>query len=163
MTVRALVVGAPGSGKSLLSARLGACLGTRRGGPLWRRRPAVTLVDTVGLGDAVEADPARRRQQGQLLLELARAPLVLHLVNTPRLGEGGAGALPGADRELIAWGGGRAGYALVAARMDLPWAWTGLEVLRQWPGAPRPVPVSACTGLGFGELRAFLLARLRAH
>lgn len=122
-----------------------------RAGPLGR---TIWLVDTPGLSDLVDPDPGRRRLQAEALRRLAGAAVVLHVVDAHRIGE--AGTLTAVDLALGAWGRSRPGYAVVAAKMDLPWAQTGLAILRRTLAPTHLFPVAAAAGQGLAALREFL-------
>ncbi|BDG60006.1 GTPase domain-containing protein [Caldinitratiruptor microaerophilus] len=167
-----VLVGQPGSGKTLLWERLGRLAGAGTGGATpgappevrawsatrghgpWRRR--VCLVDTPGLTDRVHPDPARRRAQALALERIAAAAGLLHVVDASRAGQQGEEALAGVDQALSLLGARRGGYAVVATKMDLPWAATGLVLVRRCLQPGILVPVSALTGQGLGLLRRLL-------
>lgn len=121
---------------------------------LWERR--VRVVDTPGLTDGPDPDPVRRRLQAAALERMACASGVLHVVDMSLLGRTGEEGLSEVDRALAALGASLGSYLVVATKMDLPWAQTGLAVARRALGAVRLVPVSARTGQGLAALRKLL-------
>lgn len=167
-----VLAGQPGSGKTLLWERLGRMAGARpeavmpgappevrswtatRGQGPWRRR--VSVVDTPGLTDRAHPDPARRRAQALALERIAAAAGLLHVVDASRAGQEGEEALAGVDQALSLLGARRGGYAVVATKMDLPWAATGLVLVRRCLQPGILVPVSALTGQGLGLLQRLL-------
>lgn len=143
--------------------------------PTGKGRRRLTIVDSTGLDDQVHADAEVRRAMAQTIRALRRADVVLHLMDAAALGEalrashraGGGGVtgrggvgdraeLPDIDRQLVRVGRLRAGYAIVANKMDLPAAGSGLDVIRrEFPGVA-VLPISTMEMRGFGEVRRFV-------
>jgi predicted GTPase len=114
------------------------------------------LTDSIGLSDHVLAAVEIRKAMAETLKAFWRAAIILHLVDVTAAA--GSPAAPGpVDRELAEAARTKAGYALLANKMDLPGAREGLKFLGrlQLPGPV--IPVSALAGFGFPEVRRFLL------
>lgn len=144
----AVLAGAPGAGKSSVWGALAPHLQEQR----WGRN--LRLVDTPGLGEAPDPDPARRRAQVQAIWQLLTAPLLLHVVDTSRTGA--QGALAPVDAELAELGRSKVGYAVLATHMDGPWAGTGLEIIRRTLAPARLIPVVPPAAQGLHAVRQFL-------
>lgn len=141
-----VVVGRSGTGKSLLLQAVGKTRGCR-------------VVEACLAEPGEPGGPQRAAQALRLLLT---AGAVLHVVDAARAGEpGGTGGTNGTEDEasdvaLEAFARGRVRYVAVAAKMDRPWARSGLRSLRQALAGARVIPVSAREGWGLREVRAFL-------
>lgn len=114
------------------------------------------LTDSTGLTDHALAAIEIRKAMVDTLRAFRRAAIILHLVDVTAAA--GSPTAPGTvDRELAELARRKAGYALLANKMDLPGAREGLKSLGRL-GLPGPViPVSALEGSGFPEVRHFLL------
>ncbi|BAS27580.1 GTPase [Limnochorda pilosa] len=112
------------------------------------------LVDTGGLTDEIPASQAVREAQAETLGLLRQAGVILHMVDASRILSPGAVEAAGeVDAQLFRFGRTRGAYLILANKMDLDGATEGLgEVRRRFAGAP-VVPLSARTGLGFGEVK----------
>lgn len=121
-------------------------------------RASCVLLDAPGWTDCARPDPAAREGMVASLQALARAQIVVHVVDAARLGGTGLGLGP-ADAELKRWAEGRAGYLMAATKADLPKARQGLALLAR-ESAGRWVAVCSPKGRGFREIRSFLVRQL---
>jgi predicted GTPase len=121
----------------------------------------VELVDSTGLVDTIHPDPRVRRAMAQTLEALRQAAVVLHVVDAAEAGVAGpAASLGEIDRQVSRFSALRSGYAVLANKMDLPWARAGLLKIRDEFPDRTVIPVSALEGQGFREVRAFVWERL---
>lgn len=122
---------------------------------------SLVLVDSGGLSEGIHPDPEVRLSQAETIRQLLETRLILHLFDAARVAnQADPDALSDVDRQIAAFGGGKNGYAILANKMDLPAAKAGLrEIRRQFPGQTI-LPVSALTGQGFREVRAFVRRHL---
>ncbi|HSW09351.1 MAG TPA: GTPase domain-containing protein [Bacillota bacterium] len=121
-----------------------------------RDGPITVLTDSVGLTDHAAAAAEIRKAMAETLRAFRGAAIILHIVDVTAAA--GSPAAPGpVDRELAQVASRKAGYALLANKMDLPGAREGLKSLGrlQLPGPV--IAVSALAGSGFPEVRHFLL------
>lgn len=185
----AIIIGRPNAGKTLFAVRFAEFLGAKewvmeRGGetiaatdhrslvspfphttrsvqtlPLTmrvgKRRPALRLVDTAGLTEGIHPDASIRGAQALTLQHLLQSDLVLHLFDAAS-----EQVVPTVDREVERFATANGPYAILANKMDLPGAATGLTALRH-AFAGRPVfPISALRRQGLREVRAFVARHL---
>jgi GTPase Era involved in 16S rRNA processing len=124
-------------------------------------RRAVELVDSAGLDDDVHPDPAVRAGMAETLRALRSVDLVLHVVDAALAGMSGAAAALGeTDRLISRFAPLRSAYAVLANKLDLPWARAGyLKVRDEFPDRA-VIAISALRGTGFREVRAFVWDRL---
>lgn len=115
---------------------------------------AFVLTDTTGLPDGIHASADVRLGAALALVALREAACVLHVVDAAAIGEAGpGGGIYPVDRQIAAYASLRAPYALLANKMDLPWARAGYERLRREFAGLRLIPVSALRGTGLREVR----------
>jgi predicted GTPase len=120
---------------------------------------AAVLVDSTGLTEGISPDAEVRQGMARTLQAMQRAQLVLHLVDAAA--RPGTPSAPGeVDREVAAFARGRAGYLLLANKVDLPEASQGLRHLAELLPDDALVPVSARLGKGFPQVRRMLARRL---
>lgn len=131
--------------------------------PAGKQRRVLRVVDTQGLVDEIPADTELRRGMAATLDELFRCSLVLHVVDAAEVGrpprereEPAAPAVHPLDLELAEFVSAGRTYALIANKVDLPWALTGVDTLRRTFPNRKVIPVSALERSGFRELKAFL-------
>ncbi|MDP2872962.1 MAG: GTPase domain-containing protein [Bacillota bacterium] len=148
----ALVGQGPRTTRSLQWATLSVPLGIGRG------RKELVVVDSAGLPSSVSADPEFRAASAEVLRQLRRAQMVVHVVDASRV------TAPGElDRQLAAYAAdqkpGR--YMLLANKTDLPAGRAGLRRLRRALPGVEVLAVSALQGTGLQavgrRLRRFLL------
>ncbi|HEY8448920.1 MAG TPA: GTPase domain-containing protein [Bacillota bacterium] len=125
--------------------------------PKGKGRRRFRLTDAAGLTDSIHEADDVRMAVAQALRELRQADLVVHVLDAAAIGErGGAEALPDIDVQISRYAPLRAPYLIVANKMDLPWAVTGLAIIRRTFAHQRVVPVSALERTGFREVKAFV-------
>lgn len=113
------------------------------------------LVDTCGLMEGVHPQEQIRRAMAQSLLLIRDAALVLHLIDAAELGRGKElGAL---ERELATWGEKRGNFLVLATKMDLAGARGGLEKIKDFFSQLPVIATSAVSGLGFREVKKYVL------
>jgi hypothetical protein len=106
------------------------------------------LWDLPGLTEDAAPGPEPGAAMAAVLAVLVDAEAILHVIDAAGVGDGGR--LPAVDEELIHLLAGRAGYAVAAAKADLPGFGRGLSALRRRVPAPIPVlPVSARAARGY--------------
>lgn len=153
--------------------------------PTGKGRRQVTIIDSTGLDDRVHDAAEIRRAMAWTIRALRRADVVLHMIDAAAVGQalrgraGGAGyaseagepppvgaagsggaALPDIDHQLARVGRLRAGYAVLANKLDLPEAGTGLDAIRRaFPGVV-VIPISALGARGFKEVLRFVRRQL---
>lgn len=125
----------------------------RRGLRLYRIR----LVDSVGLSDRIHPDAQIRKGMADTLRELRRASLVLHVVDAGRVAALGLKrGFAEVDYQVMQYGCGSGGYAMIVNKVDLPGASRGVSELRKEFPRVRIIPVSARTGTGLDEVKRFM-------
>lgn len=146
--LRCLLLGQPGAGRTLFARRFAAYLG--------KDGTALELIDAAGLPEVVHPDAAAREGAARALRALLEADVCLHVVDAAAVG--GGAPVGAVDRALAAYARaflpGR--YALLAGKVDHPLGRAGMLKLQRELGPERVIPVSALTGTGFREVRAFL-------
>lgn len=115
------------------------------------------LTDTVGLTDHIHQDYEIRRAIAQTLAAVLTARVVLHVVDAALAGRDGVSrALGEIDYQVARFAECRGAYAILANKMDLPDAKTGLpQLLGEFPGR-MILPVSALHRRGFREVASFV-------
>lgn len=125
--------------------------------PRGKGRKTFRLTDTGGLIDTVHEFPDVRLAIAQTLRALRRAALVLHVMDAAAIGNRGVqGTVGEVDRQVAAFAPLQCPYAILANKMDLPWAQTGLMKIAREFAPRRVIPVSALTGRGFREVKSFV-------
>jgi 50S ribosomal subunit-associated GTPase HflX len=127
--------------------------------PVGKGSRRLLLVDTSGLVEGIHESAAVRRAMAQTLRSFRDAELVLHMVDASNVGrEDAVEAMGELDLQLARYGPLRVPYLLLVNKMDLPWARTGLRLIKQKfePYNIRIIPVSALEKQGFREVREFL-------
>jgi len=129
--------------------------------PRGKSNRQVLLTDTTGLTDGIHYDPVVREAMAQTLQALTLAQVVLHVVDASRIREhvppdsqrhSSFGWLP-VDEQLAEFGMAKAGYLILANKMDLPGAKEGYQQLIKRFSKQRIIPVSALVGSGFREVK----------
>lgn len=115
-------------------------------------RRELVLIDSPGVLDGIPAAEAVRHAMALTLETVTHSSLILHLVDASRA-EAAVGPF---DRELAAYAPLVGAYAVLANKMDLPAAQAGLARVRRLLPAPVLIPLSARTGRGFREVKAFV-------
>lgn len=123
--------------------------------PLGRQRSRLTALDTPGIPDGIAETADRRHQVATTLERAMAADLVLHVVDASSAGTRRPEAPGAVDMALAHWGRGRAGYCLVANKMDKPGSVDGLRLLRSRFNGEVLLAASAVTRRGFRELKAW--------
>ncbi len=123
---------------------------TLRGGG---RPQAVWLWDTPGLVAGISERAEIRRAMAATLAQLARAHVVLHIVDAAA-----AEVWNETDQAVADWVSQQGAYAIVANKMDRPGARSGLRQLRRHKSGLALIPVSALTQQGFAALGRALAA-----
>lgn len=129
--------------------------------PGFKGKKEFALVDTSGLTEGIPEQPLIRRAMAQTLAQVREAAIILHLIDTSTIGKLGAiEAMGQVDWQVAQFGGMRDGYAILANKMDLPEAATGLaQIRREFPGHPI-FPISALLKTGFSEVKQFVWRHL---
>lgn len=119
------------------------------------------LTDTAGLIEKVHAEESIRRAIARTLRAVHEADVILHLIDASRVGdEGSVEAVSEVDRQLARYAPLRGRYVVLANKMDLPWAASGLVKVRDEFRAHRVIPVSALEKRGFKEVKAYVWSLL---
>ncbi|MBX5477165.1 MAG: GTPase domain-containing protein [Clostridia bacterium] len=126
--------------------------------PVRKHVRVIRLTDTTGLSDDIHQDAPVREAMAQTLRALRSAEAALHLIDAHRAGEDPR-AIADVDREIVRFMASRGPFAVVASKMDLPGASTGLERIRRAFPEARVIPVSSVTRAGFPEVRRFFAGR----
>lgn len=97
----------------------------------------------------------------QTLAQVRQAAVILHLIDASSVTKQGAVEAVGqVDWQVAQFGGMRTGYAILANKMDLPEAASGLlQIRREFPGHVI-FPVSALLKTGFAEVKQFVWRHL---
>ncbi len=116
----------------------------------------IQVTDTPGITDVIHEDPDIRRAMSLSLKSLRRARLVLHMIDAASVGALGGRGIATIDRQIAEYAAVQCPYAILANKMDLPLASTGLELISAELSGRRIIPVSALQKRGFREVRAFV-------
>jgi GTPase Era involved in 16S rRNA processing len=120
------------------------------------------LSDTTGLTDGIHPEAEVREAMAQTLQAMMNARVILHVVDAADIGrhtaDGAARSGSGStwdalDEQLSDFGTRRAGYLILANKMDLPDAKQGYRHLCQRFSRHRVIPISALYGTGFREVK----------
>ena len=115
------------------------------------------LTDTSGLIDHIHSDVEVRRAIAQTLGAIREADLILHLVDAAAVGVSDAPtALGEVDYQVAQFAQVRGGYAILANKMDLPGAVSGLAKLKLELPGHRLFPISALYKRGFREVKSYV-------
>lgn len=125
--------------------------------PRGKGRRRFRLIDTTGLTDDIHEHADLRRAVAQTLQQLRSAAVILHVLDAAAIGRQGPDRnLPEIDRQVARYASLRHAYLIVANKMDLPWAKQGYELIRKQFAQQRVLPVSALTGAGMKDVKAFV-------
>ncbi|HHT27145.1 MAG TPA: GTPase domain-containing protein [Firmicutes bacterium] len=126
--------------------------------PVGKGKRQFEIVDTSGLMDGIHADVSIRRAMAQTLATVRSAQVILHMVDASKAANKGAvEAIGEVDYQVAQFAQMRTGYAILANKMDLPTAVSGLEIIRrEFIGHP-VFPISALYGQGFKDVKRFVL------
>ncbi len=129
--------------------------------PGLKGRKHFAVLDTSGLTDGIPEEPLVRRAMAQTLAQVPQAAVILHLIDASSVTKQGAVEAVGqVDWQVAQFGGMRTGYAILANKMDLPEATSGLlQIRREFPGHVI-FPVSALLKTGFAEVKQFVWRHL---
>ncbi|HHV07644.1 MAG TPA: GTP-binding protein HSR1 [Firmicutes bacterium] len=119
------------------------------------------ISDSSGLIDHIHKDAGIRQAIAQTLGAIRRADLILHVVDTSQIGVSDApSALGEVDYQVAQFAQMRGGYLILANKIDLPNTNLGLQKLHLELPGHKITPISAMTGHGFKEVRAFVRRHL---
>lgn len=129
--------------------------------PVKKGKKRFGLVDTSGLTEGIHPDASIRRAMAQTLAQVREAGIILHMVDAANTATVGAvEALGEVDFQVAQFGAMRGGYAILANKMDLPLAPSGLRTIRrEFPGHTI-LPISALLKTGFSEVKEFVWRNL---
>lgn len=115
------------------------------------------IVDTSGLIEGIPKEAAVRRAMAQTLAAVREADLVLHVVDAVQATTKGAvEAIGEVDFQVAQFAQMKGGYLILANKMDLPAAHSGLERIRKEFVGHQVIPMSALTREGFKEVKRFV-------
>ncbi|HHW08789.1 MAG TPA: GTP-binding protein HSR1 [Firmicutes bacterium] len=125
--------------------------------PVGKGRKLLELVDTSGLSEGIHSDINVRRAMAQTLANVREAKIILHMVDASRAGMTGAvEAIGEVDYQVAQFAQMRGGYLILANKMDLPAAKTGLALIRREFAGHTIIPISALYGHGFREVKQYV-------
>jgi GTPase Era involved in 16S rRNA processing len=127
--------------------------------PAGKGKRELVLIDTSGLTEHIHEDRSLRRAMAQTLHAFRQAEVVLHIIDVSTIGrEDAVEAMGELDLQLARYGPLRVPYLILANKMDLPWAHTGLRLLTDKFSAEavKITPISALKEQGFREVQLFL-------
>lgn len=125
--------------------------------PLGKGKKKIQLIDTVGLIDGIHTDVEIRRAISATLAIIREAHLILHLIDVSAASHGDLpSALGEVDYQVAQFAQLRRGYAILANKMDLPGASSGLEYIRQEFSGNVILPISAKYKEGFKGVKVFV-------
>ncbi len=129
--------------------------------PWGKGRKAFELLDTAGLTNGIHQDEQVRKAMGQTLTAVREADLIFHLFDAAEIGKRDLlSAVSDVDYQVAQFGQMRAGYLVLANKMDLPLAKDGLRKLQDsFPGHV-VIPISALYKTGFKEVKSFVRKHL---
>jgi len=117
----------------------------------------IQLTDSAGLSEDVHETIDVRKAMAQTLRHLRLAGMVLHVVDASQVGqEGAVEAMGEVDLQIARYAPQRGPYAIIANKMDLPLAKSGLQTIVQTFRGQPVLPVSALEKRGFREVRSFV-------
>lgn len=129
--------------------------------PRGKTRQMFRLRDTSGFDDGIHPDPSVRAGMVLSIQALRGASLVLHMLDAAAIGESKGGtALNELDHQVARYASSRGAYAVLANKIDLPWARTGLLHIVEEFASYRVIPISALERRGFREVKAFVWRNL---
>jgi len=119
------------------------------------------MTDTTGICEGIHDDPTIRCGMAESLRRLRFCDIILHMTDASRAAESGEPeSLGEVDLQIARFGTSKLGYAMLANKMDVPGAETGLLYIRRLFPSSRVIPTSAVSGRGFREVRAFIVNHL---
>lgn len=129
--------------------------------PKGKGKQLLSLMDTCGLADGIHPEPEVRRAMAQTLAVVRNADVVLHMVDASKVGQDGVlTGLGPVDYQVAQFAGMRAGYAILANKMDLPGSEKGLRRLRSEFSGYFIFAISALKGEGLKEVKQFVWKHL---
>src|SRR5690606_10867293 len=104
-----------------------------------------------------DEDRQVRLAVAQTLRALRWAHATLHVIDADRVGREGRDAIAEVERQIARYLPLRAPYAVLANKMDLPFAPRGLATIRKEFAGRTVLPISALRQSGFREVRRFVV------
>lgn len=129
--------------------------------PRGKGKRHVSLTDTSGLVDGIHQDESVRRAMAKTFRAIHDADFILHLIDASKVGTSGAVEGMGElDYQIARYAPLQCRYAILANKIDLPWAGMGLMKLEKEFRDQRIFPVSALSRRGFKEVKSFVWSHL---
>ncbi|MBB6216701.1 hypothetical protein HNQ80_002805 [Anaerosolibacter carboniphilus] len=132
--------------------------------PLLKGNMKLEFVDSCGLTDGIHGDVDVRRGMVQTLCMLRESDIILHLIDINSYGlryVTSINTFGKTDLQLTQHGISHQGYAILANRIDLLDNRSKLAQLQQDYPQHTIIPVSALTGQGFNEVKAYCYFKSR--
>jgi len=123
--------------------------------PVGKQDRPIRLVDSCGLVDEIHQQEYIRRSMAETLEELMVSEIVLHIIDLSQLAS--PQGLRRIDQEIYNFLRDRAGYKILANKLDLDRNQEKLSKLKQFVDKRLVVPISAIYQEGFDQIKVFLL------
>lgn len=120
----------------------------------------LTLVDTVGISEGIHHMAEIRQAMASTLARLGTADIVLHLIDSSRMGHKTIEAPGAVDEEIAAYARQLGPYIILANKIDKPGSADALSQLREHYRGTPVIAVSALTRRGFREVKSFVLRHM---
>jgi predicted GTPase len=123
--------------------------------PVGKQDKDIRLVDSCGLIDEIHQQEYIRKSMAETLQELMVSEIVLHIIDLSQLGA--KRGLKRIDQEIYNFLRDRAGYKILANKLDLDIDQENLSKLNGFVDKRLVVPISAIYQEGFDQIKVFLL------
>jgi predicted GTPase len=115
------------------------------------------IIDSCGLSEGIHPDDQIRLAMAQTIRLIRESRLILHMIDLTMIKEGEDILLP-LDRMILNYAQFRHNYAILANKIDLKMAQTGLKLLRNNIVKETIIPISALYQQGFEQVKKLVLS-----
>ena len=129
--------------------------------PMGKGKQRIQVIDSSGLTDGIHMNVDTRRAMAQTLSAIRESDIILHIFDISSLFyDHPSYGISKVDYQLAEFGRIKNDYIILANKVDLiPNKGPVVQLQKQFPDH-NVIPISAKTGTGFGEVRAFVRRRL---
>jgi len=125
--------------------------------PMGKGKKEIALIDSSGFVEGIHENREIRKGIAQTLSKISKTSVILHLIDTAKVGEmKNLTKMGEVDLQIAQFAQIKGGYALLANKMDIPYAKAGLDHLKQELSDLTIIPISAKEKQGFKEVKAFV-------
>ncbi|WP_027340259.1 GTPase [Halonatronum saccharophilum] len=123
--------------------------------PVGKHNKVIRLVDSCGLSDEGDINIKNRKAMAQTLQELIESEIILHMIDLSQFqSDFHLGVI---DQEIYSFLFNKAGYKVLANKVDLDFGFKKLSKLNKVVDKRLVIPISALYQEGFTKVKSFLL------